>query len=215
MSQICIINNALDGSDQYFIETDSILYTFLQYKSKYPQALIFKGNPCPENNVTPTGSGDKQAIARLMESNDDCTIVLYSGDLISAVNWVVGKVIGAGISALVKVPKVPLNNAGTSTGSSNNNLSDRENRQRLKQRVPFILGRVKCIPDLFAPVVRYFKDDVEVEETLMCLCENHVQVSQFKEGDTPVQEISGTSVTAYGIGQSLIGTDNIFKWGYI
>lgn len=213
MSRICIINNALDGSEQCYVETDSILYTFIQYKNKHPQARIFKGNPCPENNITPAGSGDKQAIARLMESNDDCTIVLYSGDLISAVNWVVGKVIGAGISAIVKAPKVPLNNTGTNTGSSNNNLSDRENRQRLKQRVPFILGRVKCIPDLFAPVVRYFKDDVEVEETLMCLCENHVRVSKFNEGDTPIQEIAGTSVTAYGIGQSLIGNDNIFKWG--
>ena len=42
MSQICIINNALDGSDQYFIETDSILYTFLQYKVSTRKLLYLK-----------------------------------------------------------------------------------------------------------------------------------------------------------------------------
>lgn len=210
MSRICIINNALDASEEITIETDNILYTFLQYKAKFPQAQIFKGNPCPENNITPTRE-DRQSIARLTEINDDCTIVLYSGDLISAVNWVVAKIFGAAVSAMVKVPK--LKNAGNSTGSSNNNLSDRENKQRIKQRIPFILGGPKSIPDLFAPTVRYFKDAVEVEESLMCISENHVRVSQFKEGDTPIQEITGTSVTAYGLGQSLIGTENIYKWG--
>lgn len=211
MSQICIINNALDASEKTIIETDNILYTFLQYKAQHPQAQIFKGNPCPENNITPSKS-DRQSIARLTETDEDCTIVLYSGDLISAVNWVVAKVFGAAVNALVKVPRLN-NNAGKSTGSSNNNLADRENKQRLKQRIPYILGRVKAIPDLFAPTFRHFKDGVEVEENLMCICENQVQVSNFKEGDTPVQEITGTSVTAYGHNQSLIGTENIFKHG--
>ncbi|MDR8383440.1 hypothetical protein FPK62_22485, partial [Acinetobacter baumannii] len=88
----------------------------------------------------------------------------------------------------VKVPKPNMSNNGSMSGSSNNNLSDPENRQRLKQRIPFILGRVKAIPDLFAPVIKYFKDGVEVEESLMCICENPVQVSNFKSGDTPIQE---------------------------
>lgn len=210
MSQICIINNALDASEQTIIETDNILYTFLHYKAQHPQARIFKGNPCPENDITPT-KDDRQSIARLTETNEDCTIVLYSGDLISAVNWVVAKIFGAAVSALVKVPKI--NNNSSATGSSNNNLADSENKVRLKQRIPFILGRVKAIPDLFAPAVRYFKDGIEVEELLLCLCENPVQVSQFKEGDTPIQEITGKSVSVYGHNQSLIGTDNLFKWG--
>lgn len=210
MSQICIINNALDASEKTIIETDNILYTFLHYKAQHPQARIFKGNPCPENDITPI-KDDRQSIARLTETNEDCTIVLYSGDLISAVNWVVAKIFGAAVSALVKVPKI--NNNSSATGSSNNNLADSENKVRLKQRIPFILGRVKAIPDLFAPAVRYFKDGIEVEELLLCLCENPVQVSQFKEGDTPIQEITGKSVTVYGHNQSLIGTDNIFKWG--
>ncbi|HBM1919434.1 TPA: hypothetical protein LUJ66_003817, partial [Acinetobacter baumannii] len=111
------------------------------------------------------------------------------------------------------VPKPNMSNNGSMSGSSNNNLSDPENRQRLKQRIPFILGRVKAIPDLFAPVIKYFKDGVEVEESLMCICENPVQVSNFKSGDTPIQEIPGTSLSAYGHNQSLIGNETIYKWG--
>ncbi|MFX9003762.1 phage tail protein, partial [Acinetobacter baumannii] len=88
-----------------------------------------------------------------------------------------------------------------------------ENRQRIKQRVPYILGAPKAIPDLFAPPYRYFKDGVEVEELLLCVCENPVKLSQFKTGDTPIQEIPGTSLSAYGLNQSLVGTETIFKWG--
>lgn len=210
MSQICIINNALDANEKKIVDTENILLTFLQYKTLHPQARIFKGNPCPENDITPS-KGDLQSIARLTETDEDCTIVLYSGDLISVVNGVFAKLFGSAISSLVKVPKTK--NAGSASGSSNNNLSDSENKPRLKQRIPYIVGRVKSIPDLFAPAVRYFQDAIEVEELLLCICENPVQVSDFKEGDTPIQEITGKSVTVYGHNQSLIGTENIFKHG--
>ncbi|WOQ34260.1 host specificity factor TipJ family phage tail protein [Acinetobacter baumannii] len=211
MSRIYIIKNALDQQETSIIEAENILYTFLQEKAKHPQARIYKGNPCPENDITPTRS-DRASLARLMEMNDECSIVLYPGELSSAVTWIATKILGQAVSALVKVPKVP-SNTGSMTGSSNNNLSNPENRQRIKQRVPFILGAPKAIPDLFAPPYRHFKDGVEVEELLMCVCENPVRLTQFKSGDTPIQEITGTSLSAYGLNQSLIGNETIYKWG--
>ena len=42
-------------------------------------------------------------------------------------------------------------------------LAAPENKQRIKARVPYILGRVKAIPDLYAPAYRHFVDGVEVE----------------------------------------------------
>lgn len=211
MSRIYIIKNSLEEQVKETVETDNILHTFLQEKAKHPQAKIYKGNPCPENDITPT-IADMSSIARLLEITDECTIVHYPGELSSVVTWIATKLIGKGISALVKVPKAPSNNSSM-TGSSNNNLSNPENRQRIKQRVPYILGAPKAIPDLFAPPYRYFKDGVEVEELLLCVCENPVKLSQFKTGDTPIQEIPGTSLSAYGLNQSLVGTETIFKWG--
>ncbi|MFX6797526.1 host specificity factor TipJ family phage tail protein [Acinetobacter baumannii] len=211
MSQIYVYNNSLNKNEVDVIDTDNILYEFLKVKKQFPQAKIYLGNPCPENDITPTLK-DKASIARLTEIADECSIVCHPGELSSFVTWVATKILGSAVSALVKVPK-PNAGSGTSTGSSNNNLSDPENKQRLKQRIPFILGRVKAVPDLFAPVVKYFKDGVEVEESLMCICENPVQVSNFKSGDTPIQEIPGTSVSVYGHNQSIVGNNTIFKWG--
>ncbi|PPC02526.1 host specificity factor TipJ family phage tail protein [Acinetobacter pittii] len=211
MSQIYVYKNSLNKNEVDVIDTDNILYEFLNVKKQFPQAKIYLGNPCPENDITPTLK-DKASIARLTEIADECSIVCHPGELSSFVTWVATKVLGSAVSALVKVPK-PNAGSGTSTGSSNNNLSDPENKQRLKQRIPFILGRVKAVPDLFAPVIKYFKDGVEVEESLMCICENPVQVTNFKSGDTPIQEIPGTSVSVYGHNQSIIGNNTIFKWG--
>ncbi|QDB82607.1 host specificity factor TipJ family phage tail protein [Acinetobacter pittii] len=211
MSRIYIIKNALEHQEKITVESENILYTFLQEKTKHPQAKIYKGNPCPENDITPTRD-DRASIARLMEMDDECTIVRYPGELASTVTWIASKLLGQAVSALVKVPKAPTNNSSM-TGSSNNNLSNPENRQRIKQRVPYILGGPKSIPDLFAPPYRYFKDGVEVEELLLSVCENPVRLSEFKTGDTPIQEIPGTSLSAYGLNQSLVGTETIFKWG--
>lgn len=211
MSRIYIIENSLEEHVKETVETDNILHTFLSERAKHPQAKIYKGNPCPENDISPTKS-DMSSVARLLEITDECTIVRYPGELASTVTWIATKLLGQAVSALVKVPKAPINNSSM-TGSSNNNLSNPENRQRIKQRVPYILGAPKAIPDLFAPPYRYFKDGVEVEELLLCACENPVRLSQFKTGDTPIQEIPGTSLSAYGLNQSLVGSETIFKWG--
>lgn len=211
MSRIYIIKNSLEEHVKETVETDNILHTFLSERANHPQAKIYKGNPCPENDISPT-KADMSSVARLLEITDECTIVRYPGELASTVTWIATKLLGQAVSALVKVPKAPINNSSM-TGSSNNNLSNPENRQRIKQRVPYILGAPKAIPDLFAPPYRYFKDGVEVEELLLCVCENPVRLSQFKTGDTPIQEIPGTSLSAYGLNQSLVGSETIFKWG--
>ena len=211
MSQICIIQNGLDQSEQEVLQSENVLKTFLEVKAEHPKARIYLGNPCLENDITPT-SQDKASIAQLLELDQDCTIVCHSGDVISAVTTAFVKLFGAAVQAFVKTPTTQFDR-GTSTGSSNNNLSNPENKQRIKERLPYILGAPKAIPDLYAPALRYFKEGVEVEELLLCLCENPVQVSNFKEGDTPVAEIPGKSVTAYGLNQSIIGTENIYKIG--
>lgn len=209
MSQICIIKNSLDANEQTTVDSENALKTFLEIKAIYPQAKIYRGNPCLETDVTPTRE-DRESVARLLESNEDFTIVCYPGDIISAVSWAFTKLVGAAVNAFVKIPKT---NNDSSTGSSNNNLANAENKQRIKERIPYIAGGVKSIPDLFAPPVRYFKDSVEVEELLLCVCENPVAISEVEEGGTPVEEIPGKSVTAYGPNQSIIGTENIFKVG--
>lgn len=211
MSQILIIENALDQNESYLIESECPLKTFLNIRTKHPQARIYLGNPSSESDVTPTQT-DKSSIERLIQSSESYTVVCYPGDVISAVTSLFVKGVQSVVGMLVPMPSM---GGGTpdSTGSSNNNLANVENKQRIKQRVPYIFGRQKGVPDLFAPPYRHFENGIEVEELFLCLCENEVQVSEVKEGDTAVEEIPGKSVTIYGPGHSVVGNQNIYKLG--
>lgn len=212
MSQICVINNSLDSTDHYFIDAENVLYEFLNIRKTHPQARIYLGNPCPENDITPT-SDNKESIERLANLKEDCYIVLHAGDIITAVTAIASILIGALVTYLIPTPSINIGNQSQATGSSNNNLGNIENKSRIKERIPYIIGRVKAIPDLYAPPYRHFKEGVEVEELLLCISENPVQVSNFKSGDTPIEEITGMSVSAYGHNQSLTGIDTIYKIG--
>lgn len=211
MSQILIIKNELDVTEHEIVESENVLHTFIEIRLKHPKARIYLGNPCQENDITPN-LNDKSSIKRLSELKEKCTIVCHAGDVISAVNYAFGKLFGEIVNAFIDTPNLSQSSESAS-GSSNNNLSNPENKQRIKERPPYIIGRVKAIPDLIAPFYRHFIDGVEVEELLLCLCENPVQVSDFKEGDTPIAEITGKSVTAYGLGQNITGSSNIYKIG--
>lgn len=212
MSQICVINNSLDSTDHYFIDAENVLYEFLNIRKTHPQARIYLGNPCPENDITPT-SDNKESIERLANLKEDCYIVLHAGDIITAVTAIASILIGALVTYLIPTPSINIGNQSQATGSSNNSLGNIENKSRIKERIPYIIGRVKAIPDLYAPPYRHFKDGVEVEELLLCISENPVQVSNFKSGDTPIEEITGMSVSAYGHNQSLTGVNTIYKIG--
>ena len=215
MSQILLIKNSLDESESEIIESKNVLFDFLEVRKAHPQARIYLGNPCPENDTTPTAD-NKESIQRLADLKEPCTIVCFAGK--SALKWIGGN-LTLGLMSFdwafkAIMPKINMPNAGNqASGSSNNNLSNPENKVRIKERIPYILGRVKAIPDLYAPAYRHFVDGVEVEELLLCLCENPVQVSDFKEGDTPVQEITGKSVSAYDLNKDITGLDRMFHVG--
>ncbi|MFH4233688.1 hypothetical protein WAJ75_22060, partial [Acinetobacter baumannii] len=63
MSRIYIIKNSLEEHVKETVETDNILHTFLSERARHPQARIYKGNPCPENDITPT-TADMSSVAR-------------------------------------------------------------------------------------------------------------------------------------------------------
>lgn len=216
MSQIYLINNVLDETEYEIIESENVFIDFLNIRKTHPQARIYLGEPCPENDITPT-SDSKESIQRIIDLKEKCTVVCVAGK--SALKWVFAAPLMVGLKTIdyalsYFVPKVgSYNNGEQVTGSSNNNLSNPSNKQRIKERPPYIIGGVKAVADLYAPPYRYFVDGVEVEETLMNLCENHVVVSQFKEGDTPIEEITGKSLTAYGLNQNITGSQNIYTIG--
>ena len=169
MSLFRIFENPLDSSSVFFEETSSPLKSFLKIKAQYPQARIYKGLPCAENDVTPH---DKATAFALLNADpeDQFDVVCHAG---AASTWALGLAIASIVLSVgfalysILTAKQP---SALAAGSSNNDLSNRANKQRLGGRVADIFGTVKAIPDLIAvPLSYYNSDGVEIEECLMCL----------------------------------------------
>lgn len=206
MSHLQIYEDPLDASTITIEQTDNVLKRFLDIKAQFPQARIYKNTPCVENDVTPI---DKLTALNLLDAGpeDQFHIVCHAGDIISAVNYVVVKIFGSIVNALVKVPT--LKNQSSDAGSSNNDLTSRENKQRIGQRVADIYGKVKSIPDLIAPSFVYYVDKQEIEESLMCLGRGFYHIQDIKDGDTTLSTIAGSACSIYEPNTSIIGTPQI------
>ncbi len=81
--------------------------------------------------------------------------------------------------------------------SPNNGLSDRVNRERVNGRIPDIYGTVRSTPDLLC-AHRVFENHVEKEIAYMCIGRGAYEVSDIRDGTTPVADIAGASVAVYG-----------------
>lgn len=204
MSMFRIFENPLDASKVTIEHTDNVLHAFLMIKAQYPQARIYQGNPCTENDVTPHDKATAFALLNA-DPDDQFEVVCHAGAaILPYVYYAVVAIMAAySLYMVLNMPK----SRTQEQGSSNNDLSSRANKQRLGARVADIFGTVKAIPDLIAvPLSYYNSDGVEIEECLMCLGRGYYQISEVNDGETAVEGISGSSACFYDPGTSLIGT---------
>lgn len=207
MSRLRIFRNPVDGGDEVLhIRTDKVLETFIEVKKKSPQARIFLRPACQQNDVTPSNHIDAASLQMLAKTND-FDIVCEAGEPLT-IFLVATAVLSAGLAiyTYLNMPDVPQMNQK----SGNNELSNRANRERIKGRVPDPFGTNKCVPDLIAPPILYYKDDgIEIEECLMCLGRGEFEITDIKDGDTFGSTIDGFSTSVYAPGMSLTGTPQI------
>ncbi len=204
-----IYQNELDASE--FIEKDyeCLLKEWMQIREQYPLARLYKDSVCIQNDVTPK---TRQDALDLINADADYFVVCHAGDPLTAM------IIAAVISVAVAVytyMNMPKLDSAESSGSSNNSLAQRQNKHRVNQRVPDIYGTVKSIPDLIAPVYRYYKDNVQVEECLLCVGRGDYEINpdSIKEAETPVNTIEGASISIYESGHPLISASPQVKIG--
>lgn len=207
MSRLRILKNPVDGGEEVLhIRTDKVLETFIKVKKKHPKARIYLQPACQQNDVTPSNRLDEASLQMLAKKHD-FDIVCGAGDALT-IFLVVTTVLSAGLAVYtyLNMPDVPQMNQK----SGNNELSNRVNRERIKGRVPDPFGTNKCVPDLIAPPILYYKDDgIEVEDCLMCLGRGEFEITDIKDGDTFGSTIDGFSTSVYSPGMSLIGTPQI------
>ena len=207
-----IYQNELDASE--FIEKDyeCLLKEWMQIREQYPLARLYKDSVCVQNDVTPK---TKQDALDLLNADADYFVVCHAGAALPA--WAIWAAFAASVAVSVytymNMPKAKV--GSESSGSSNNSLAQRQNKHRVNQRVPDIYGTVKSIPDLIAPVYRYYKDNVQVEECLLCVGRGYYDINpdSIKEAETPVNTIEGASISIYEPGYPLISASPQIKIG--
>ncbi|MCU4500864.1 phage tail protein, partial [Acinetobacter radioresistens] len=201
MSRLRIITNPVDAKEGILhVRTDKVLETFTQVKNKHPQARIYIQPACAQNDVTPANKVDEASL-HMLAKNNDFDIVCQAGEpatIIAVVSLVVS--LAMTVYTLLTMPK----NKDSEQGSSNNNLSNPQNQQRIGSRIPDILGTVKSIPDLIAPGVNVYENNKQVEEQLMCLGRGYYSVSDIRDGDTPFDSIEGASISIYDPGVNIV-----------
>lgn len=207
MSRLRILKNPLDGGQEVLhLRTERVLETFIEVKKKHPQARIYLQPACQQNDVTPANQFDEANLVMLSKKYD-FDIVCGAGEvatIIAIVSVVLS--LGMAVYTYLNMPDLPQQDQK----SSNNELSNRVNRERIKGRVPDPFGTNKCVPDLIAPPILYYKDDgIEIEECLMCLGRGEFEITDIKDGDTFGSTIEGFSTSVYAPGMSLIGTPQI------
>lgn len=188
-----IYPNELDPTEFNEKEYECLLKDWLNIREEYPEARLYKDSICAQNDVTPK---TKEEALQLLHADGDYFVLCHAGTPFE-IFLVVVTVLSAALAiyTYMNMPEIP----DQASGSGNNSLASRQNKHRTSERVPDIYGNVKSIPDLIAPLYRYYADNVQVEEALLSIGTGYFEIDsdQIKEGETPINTIEGASLSVY------------------
>ncbi|MCK6157189.1 hypothetical protein KZX29_00005 [Moraxella osloensis] len=206
-----IFTNPLDVSESETREYQCLLTEWLAIREQYPTARLYKDAICAQNDVTPK---TKEQAWALKDASGLYQVVCHAGDPGTIMIAAAILSVATAVYTYMNMPKPPKDLGGVN-GSTNNSLAQRQNQHRVGGRVPDIYGKVKSIPDLIAPVYRYYRNNIQVEECLLCIGTGYFDIKQadIKEGETPVNTIEGASISVYEPNTSLLSQTPQIKIG--
>src|SRR5690606_30112228 len=200
-----IYPNELDPTEFNEKEYECLLKDWLNIREEYPEARLYKDSICAQNDVTPK---TREEALQLLHADGDYFVLCHAGtpfEIFLVVVTVLSTALA--IYTYMNMPEIP----DQASGSGNNSLASRQNKHRTSERVPDIYGKVKSIPDLIAPLYRYYADNVQVEEALLSIGTGYFEIDsdQVKEGETPINTIEGASLSVYEPNTLTTGTAQI------
>lgn len=156
---------------------------------------IYAYSVAEENDIT----RDEDAL--LDESIEYVEVLLSPGEAITAV-YVIGALLAAASVAMALMTKkkaAAADNVDRGQTSDNNSLSDRTNKARYLERVEDIVGTVLSVPAMIAPTYTKIDNNKQVryEVGLYSIGRGYYDISDTKEGDTFLSNISGASAKFY------------------
>lgn len=205
-----IFHNELDASECTERSFACLLTEWIKVREEYPAARLYKDTICVQNDITPKTKADAWA---LKDVTGDYQVLCHAREpntlaLIAAVIS-----IGSAVYTYMSMPD--LSTPQDTSGSPNNSLAQRQNKHRVNERVPDVYGRAKSTPDGISSFYRHYKDNIQVEECLLCFGTGSFAIDEnsIKEGETPINTIEGASISIYEPNQSLIDPNPQIKIG--
>lgn len=157
--------------------------------------LIFKG----DENITQKWVTDPSVI-----SDPDAEYHIYELPKGGALGFI-GKIISTILNPILKLftPNMSssANLKNSRSASSNNALQGRTNASRPGERIADIRGKVLAYPDLLMDY-RIFIEGTEYEVQFLCLGAGEYEVSDVRDGITPVANITGEKLDFYKNGNA-------------
>lgn len=156
---------------------------------------IYAGEPSGQTEIT----DDVEAILR---SDAPEYVVLQSPGLepfswgAFFANLAIAVAASVVMSLLFPPPRQPAN-VNRTQQSPNNALSGRENQVRLMQRVEDIYGVVRSVPSLMMPTYTKYHNHIEYEYGYYCVSRGYCDVTEIKDGETYLEDITGASAAVY------------------
>jgi hypothetical protein len=194
LKQITIITNPLEIHEYKTVYDVEDIRQFLVefFKGEWPDtAKIYHRQVAVDHDVTPTCEREVEELQKL---EGPFYVVIYPG------GWwwlvVVVIMIAATAAMMMMMSKIP-QQKNRNDNSPNNELSDRTNQARPNKRIPDIYGTVRSVPDLLALPYKIFEDQEEVEYAYMCIGRGYYDVSDVRDGETLISNISGASVEIF------------------
>lgn len=212
MKTIIIVPDVYDRSKDEIYENveDTCKFITEYFFNLRPKNLrIYHESVSDETDVTPKNEHEIESLQQL----EGTIYVVIKPTWIWYVYYAVVAI--ALIFSVYSILTMPKPNAQGNVGSSNNELSNRTNRARVKSRIPDIFGTVRAFPDLIAAVYTYYEEDNgrEVEECLLAIGRGYYQIHDCRDGDTAVEGIDGVSISVYDPGANIRGNSTIYKSG--
>lgn len=166
-----------------------------QFETWPATARLYRGSIAVANDVTPEREEDVAALT------DDGLyyVVVYAGDPVTAIIVSIVAVLALSALIFVLMPKLPT--PDNAEMSSNNTLGQRVNKPRPNGRIPDIFGSVISVPELLTVPLLIFDaaaDGLEVEYCFMCVGRGDYDISEVKDGATPLDNIAGAGAAFYG-----------------
>ena len=202
MQRVLLIDDPVNCPKGVEMEVEDVRPFLMERFAQWPRtAHIFDGPIAKTNDVTPRCEADVDRLA----TYDRLAVVVYPEHIavIAIIAAVVAVVVA--LASFFLLPKIDAGN--TQTASPNNGLSERVNRPRPGARIPDIFGTVISVPDLLGAPYRVYDEHRQLEISYMCVGRGAYEIDQVRDGDTLIENISGSSVAIYGPYDSPNGGD--------